>query len=421
MKPNLGTLRKKFPRTVHPLGVICGGLLILSVSPYATAQGIQPLSPYNPDAKLSDVDRDECHRIEQIYHELLRSGKYTEALALLEDGLKKFPDRTSFLSYRGDYCESVGKNEEASSDYDKLVSIDPLNPRWYHKRAALEAKMNKFDAALIDLESCLASPYIQPMLMQAALKDKSFVEMKLGYERKSRASRADANYLERRLEAAFYRNAKPEINWGEKILPRTTHNARLIKLAERVAKLGPNASVGSLEKALKFAVRTELVAPNYRHYIGGPTDDWLKITIGTNADGTMLKTVDLFVNPLRGDLSSAEIKRILGTDTPIEIFSSPSPEESVYYRTEKYDLRFTNFEHAANALNSVSIFWKTNVEYQQQLKFSDEIIRRAASIGTRSDESIDWLNRIVALSAVATPDDLRAILKLNFVKDGKFH
>ncbi len=334
------------------LAVITAELTAAPVS----SQGMAPMGPYNPDLGLTESQRQECNGIYQRYYKLLEQGKSAEGQSLLDSGLKLYPNRTIFLQAKADFLKQTGKFAEALDCLNKLIAVDPLNPMWYLERASVEVKLKKFLEAEKDIGTSLSSPFMSSTCMHHALLEQSEIEQKLGRIVKAKQSAAEAEYLQRRLWSDVAGGSEVEF------VARTKESARLIKLIQTIAQMGPHQSVSGLEELLKFKTKASISGPEHQTHIGGSTTDWSKITVNSAKDGSRLISVKLQVNPLKADLLSNDVKAIFGADMPSNASSPHGPKEALLYSTDEYDVFFMNFEYSLSALNTIDICWKKHEE-----------------------------------------------------------
>jgi tetratricopeptide (TPR) repeat protein len=78
----------------------------------------------------------------------IQLGKYSDAVATLDEGLASYPADTLLWNNRGVALEKLGKSEEALAAYDKAVSFDQNYTLGYVNKGVLLSKMGRYSEAV---------------------------------------------------------------------------------------------------------------------------------------------------------------------------------------------------------------------------------------------------------------------------------
>lgn len=89
-------------------------------------------------------------------HHLMAEGKYTDAVALLQQALKKGEAQPSYLYSQIAWAKmKAGKLDEALKDFDTAIELEPANAHYISERAVCKHLMGKNSLALFDLDYAL--------------------------------------------------------------------------------------------------------------------------------------------------------------------------------------------------------------------------------------------------------------------------
>ena len=78
----------------------------------------------------------------------IQLGKYTDAIATLDEGLASFPTDAMLWNNKGFALSGLGKNQEALAAYDQAISIDGNYTNALLNRANLLNKMGRYSEAV---------------------------------------------------------------------------------------------------------------------------------------------------------------------------------------------------------------------------------------------------------------------------------
>ena len=84
--------------------------------------------------------------------ELCNNGKFDEAIATFNQGLKAQPDNAALYVYRARAKYAKNLNTEALADLNQAMKIDPNFAQAYNTRAQVYFTMEDFNKALTDLQ-----------------------------------------------------------------------------------------------------------------------------------------------------------------------------------------------------------------------------------------------------------------------------
>jgi len=104
------------------------------------------------DSKLNNLEEATKSIDSELYYseeaaKLVASGKHTDAIELLTQAIKKYPNHSSFFYLRG-YCYLYGKNyEKALADYSNCIKIDSKNADGYYGVAQIYQVNKEYDLA----------------------------------------------------------------------------------------------------------------------------------------------------------------------------------------------------------------------------------------------------------------------------------
>ncbi|MCL1902065.1 MAG: hypothetical protein FWG18_00365 [Alphaproteobacteria bacterium] len=92
----------------------------------------------------------------------LLAGNVITAIADLSIAIEAAPDFVDPYIIRGEAFMQTGDYNRAMEDFNMAINLDPVNSVALYDRAILSARMENFDAALVDLADALSANNIRP-------------------------------------------------------------------------------------------------------------------------------------------------------------------------------------------------------------------------------------------------------------------
>jgi tetratricopeptide (TPR) repeat protein len=136
---------KRFPD--NPELYLRRALMLSQINQHATA---------TPDyEKAWQMTRDQYVALD-LASNLILSQKLPEAVKILEEGIKKFPDNAEFNRRLAEIQMQEGKFSEAIAEYDKMISTDSLNFEAWYDKGSLYLRMKDTANAINALEKSFA-------------------------------------------------------------------------------------------------------------------------------------------------------------------------------------------------------------------------------------------------------------------------
>lgn len=89
----------------------------------------------------------------------IHEGDLSGALALLDEGLtlvRQEQDRRALLQHRARVYARLGRVEDALTDYDEVIALDPGRPEHHYDRGALLRRLGRLHEALDDYQQAIA-------------------------------------------------------------------------------------------------------------------------------------------------------------------------------------------------------------------------------------------------------------------------
>ncbi|HET8688823.1 MAG TPA: tetratricopeptide repeat protein, partial [Methanosarcina sp.] len=87
--------------------------------------------------------------------DLLRSGKFNEAIVAFEKAIEKDPENINLLNNKAQALETLGKYEEALELYEKAVKINSADPDIWNNMAFSFSQVGKYNEAIKAYEKAL--------------------------------------------------------------------------------------------------------------------------------------------------------------------------------------------------------------------------------------------------------------------------
>lgn len=91
--------------------------------------------------------------------ELCNDGKYDQAIATLNEALKKKPNDATYLYLRGKAYTAKGQYGPALADLNQAIRLNPQNGQAYFGRAMVHVYQENYEEALKDLETAASYGY----------------------------------------------------------------------------------------------------------------------------------------------------------------------------------------------------------------------------------------------------------------------
>ncbi len=136
---------KRFPG--EPELLLRRGLMLSHMNQHAAA---------TPDYKKAwELTGDEFVALD-LASNLMLSQKIPEAVTLLENGIKKFPENTEFNRRLAEIYLHKGNFDAAIAEYDKMISTDSSNFETWYEKGSLQARLKDTANAIKSLEISFA-------------------------------------------------------------------------------------------------------------------------------------------------------------------------------------------------------------------------------------------------------------------------
>jgi tetratricopeptide (TPR) repeat protein len=150
------------------------------------------------------------HNLGQFY---LERQSYAQAIIVLQDGLKMFPQSARLLRALGMACQLSGRFEDAHSAFERWVQLDPENDEAYAVLGDSYLESGAYDSALANLTKAAQlnprSARVQYLL--------GLAHSYLGHGSESQACLRRAIELDQAFCLAYYQLAKGELDQNNEL------------------------------------------------------------------------------------------------------------------------------------------------------------------------------------------------------------
>lgn len=117
---------------------------------------------HKPPASKPDPDRDLQQTI-RMADSYFRNGRASEAIDMLEEATKRFPQNAQLVNYHGQLCLLAGRLPQAEESFRKALAIDPYLTDAHNNLGAVLDKTGKKTEAEEEFRKALADPtYASP-------------------------------------------------------------------------------------------------------------------------------------------------------------------------------------------------------------------------------------------------------------------
>ncbi|VVE09428.1 tetratricopeptide repeat protein [Pandoraea communis] len=130
---------------------LAGATLGLAGTLFALPAGAQAITDPPPPAPLQTPQQAS----ESAINKLADTGKFSDALAKIDDHLKQYPRDAQVRFTRGRVLMEMGRNAEAIDAFTALTQDFPELPEPFNNLAALYAQAGEYDKARAALESAI--------------------------------------------------------------------------------------------------------------------------------------------------------------------------------------------------------------------------------------------------------------------------
>lgn len=130
----------------------------------------------------------------QLALELLKSGKFEEALQEVNKALEILPDQADFLSERGVIYFHLRKLDLALIDLNRAQELQPQNPYRYSSRAFLKDHIGDIQGAISDYQKAIELDPEDAI----AYNNLGLLEEKLGYQERAKQNFKKADELDQK-------------------------------------------------------------------------------------------------------------------------------------------------------------------------------------------------------------------------------
>lgn len=101
-------------------------------------------------------DPDTVRQFGRYADQLIKDGKYAEAVTALSDGIAAYPKEAALIELRAWCYSKLSKYEESAADYTTLIGLRPREYRFLLSRGAVYSLLKRYEAAFEDLERFVA-------------------------------------------------------------------------------------------------------------------------------------------------------------------------------------------------------------------------------------------------------------------------
>jgi tetratricopeptide (TPR) repeat protein len=181
-----------------------------------------------------------CEQDARLVEDLLRGGRYQEAVDACSQVIAAAPDDAALYVQRSVAWAGLGRADEALADLGEAVALEPDFGRAYHERGVVLSALGRYGEALRDLDRAVR---LAPTA--AAYSDRASVLLQLSREHKARRDYAAALELDPDL-------APVHVNLGV-LEARDGRFREAVPHLRRAAQLGWEDAVPLLERARQEA------------------------------------------------------------------------------------------------------------------------------------------------------------------------
>ena len=108
-------------------GLACNSPPSAPVETPAATVAVATPTPHESEKALPELSPEEAQKAIDTGIKLFHQGATKTALRNLEEGLHNLPDDTQGLTYQARALDKLGRSDEASAVFDKLLAKDPKN------------------------------------------------------------------------------------------------------------------------------------------------------------------------------------------------------------------------------------------------------------------------------------------------------